>query len=280
MKRFLTLLLLLSFSTSFAQNPRSRDSLLNRNVRGGATRIPITLNPVSDNSQRTAMDQLQKENEYIRKFYTPRTEVASGMADMRSSTLRDSSRVDSIRRFYLPRFEMVSSIAQVRNGLQRDSISIDSLRRRTSKVESESATHLVASTAMALYQPKGDYITAPALATAIISATQLYISGDSLGISGGNKVKLPKGWIPATATLTQTAAVAIVAGDREVQVPVAGLLVGDVVLANSTTALPAGYKINSIRASATGIATVSLSAPLLAIGASYSILLQLSIFRK
>ncbi len=76
-----------------------------------------------------------------------------------------------------------------------------------------------------------------------------------------------------TLTVTQTATlVVITAGVRTLTFTgVSGALAGDDLLLFPTTALPAGYAIHNVRCPTAGTVEVTLTAPLLAIGATYSI---------
>lgn len=74
-----------------------------------------------------------------------------------------------------------------------------------------------------------------------------------------------------TITMAQTAAIAIAAGDRVLTFTVTGAIAGEDLLLFPTSALPAGYFIKSVIATAANTVAVTLNAPLLAIGASYSI---------
>lgn len=75
-----------------------------------------------------------------------------------------------------------------------------------------------------------------------------------------------------TITLAQNALVAIAAGLRTLTFTgVIGVLAGDDLLLFPSSALPAGYAIHNVVAPANGQVQVTITAPLLAIGASYSI---------
>lgn len=75
-----------------------------------------------------------------------------------------------------------------------------------------------------------------------------------------------------TLTVAQTATVAINAGVRTLSFTgVTGALAGDDLLLFPTSALPAGYAIHNVRCPVAGTVEVTLTAPLLAIGASFSI---------
>ena len=81
-------------------------------------------------------------------------------------------------------------------------------------------------------------------------------------------------------TITQTAAVAIQAGVRTVTIAnITGVKAGDALLLIPVTDLPAGYAIHNAWSTADGSIKVTLSAPLLAIGASYSITCRLVALR-
>lgn len=74
-----------------------------------------------------------------------------------------------------------------------------------------------------------------------------------------------------TATIAQNALIAITAGVRRVDVPVAGTVVGANYLAFPTSVPPAGYGIMDVICTTAGTLSISLIAPALALGASYSI---------
>lgn len=74
-----------------------------------------------------------------------------------------------------------------------------------------------------------------------------------------------------TVSVTQTATVALSAGVRSVTLTVQGVLAGDDILLFPTAALPAGYAIHNVVATAANIIVVTFSAPLLALGASFTI---------
>lgn len=71
--------------------------------------------------------------------------------------------------------------------------------------------------------------------------------------------------------ITQNAVIAISAGVRAVQVACAGVLAGDFIELAPTAALPAGYALHGAVATAANVLVVTLTGPLLAIGASYAI---------
>lgn len=75
-----------------------------------------------------------------------------------------------------------------------------------------------------------------------------------------------------TLTVTQTALVAITAGVRTLTFTgVTGSLAGDDLLLFPTSALPAGYAIHNVRCPTNGTVEVTMTGPLLALGASFSI---------
>lgn len=83
-----------------------------------------------------------------------------------------------------------------------------------------------------------------------------------------------------TVTIAQTAVLAIAAGIRAITITgVTGLLAGDVVILTPTTSLPIGYGFHNAVAIADGTLQVTLSGPLLAIGASYSIQATVKVLR-
>lgn len=83
-----------------------------------------------------------------------------------------------------------------------------------------------------------------------------------------------------TVTIAQTASIAIAAGIRAITITgVTGLLAGDTVILTPTAALPVGYGFHNAVATANGTLQVTLSGPLLAIGASYSIQANIKVLR-
>lgn len=75
-----------------------------------------------------------------------------------------------------------------------------------------------------------------------------------------------------TLTVTQTALVAITAGVRTITFTgVTGSLAGDDLLLFPASALPAGYAIHNVRCPVNGTVEVTMTGPLLALGASFSI---------
>lgn len=93
---------------------------------------------------------------------------------------------------------------------------------------------------------------------------------DMKGAKGdtGPSAKVPLG----TLTVAQIATIAINAGVRTISFTgVTGALAGDDLLLFPTSALPAGYAIHNVRCPVTGTVDVTMTAPLLAIGGSFSI---------
>lgn len=74
-----------------------------------------------------------------------------------------------------------------------------------------------------------------------------------------------------TATITETAALAINAGLRKVNVTVSGVVAGGCYAFVPTSATPAGYAIHDVVATATNTLQCTLSVPLIVLGATYSI---------
>lgn len=74
-----------------------------------------------------------------------------------------------------------------------------------------------------------------------------------------------------TVTVTQTATLALSAGIRSVTLTVQGVLKDDDILLFPTAALPAGYAIHNVVATAANTIVVTFMAPLLALGASFTI---------
>ena len=77
--------------------------------------------------------------------------------------------------------------------------------------------------------------------------------------------------LAGTITLSQNASIAISAGIRSLTYTLQGAKAGDAMSIVPTGPLPAGYAIHNVVATADNTVQVTLTAPLLAIGASYSI---------
>jgi hypothetical protein len=75
----------------------------------------------------------------------------------------------------------------------------------------------------------------------------------------------------ATVTLAQTAVIAINAGIRTVTLACSGAKTTDDLVIQPVGALPAGYAVHNAVCTSAGQVQVTLTAPLLAIGAAYSI---------
>lgn len=88
-----------------------------------------------------------------------------------------------------------------------------------------------------------------------------------------NVVSLP------SITLTQTATVAISSGVRKITAPCVGLNAGDRILLTPTTAPASGYAIAQAICTTDDTMDIWLTAPSLAIGASYSITCKVTVFR-
>lgn len=81
-------------------------------------------------------------------------------------------------------------------------------------------------------------------------------------------------------TLSENAVIAINAGIRTItRTGITGLLKDDNVILVPTAALPAGYAIHNAVATANGTLQITLNAPLLAVGASYSITCRVEVLR-
>ncbi len=121
-------------------------------------------------------------------------------------------------------------------------------------------------------------ITAYFIANPVDTVTDAEIAAAVAAYMTANNMKGPKGdkgdsgaTLVGTATISQTAVVAISAGIRTVNVTVSGVVTGANYLLFPAAALPAGYALHGAVPISTNTLQVSLSAPLLAIGASYSI---------
>lgn len=93
------------------------------------------------------------------------------------------------------------------------------------------------------------------------------------GVAGSNGATGPSSKVAlGTLTVSQTAIIVISAGVRTITFTgVTGSLAGDDLLLFPASALPAGYAIHNVRCPASGTVEVTMTAPLLAIGASFSI---------
>ena len=82
----------------------------------------------------------------------------------------------------------------------------------------------------------------------------------------------PGNTLIGTATIAETAVIALSAGVRKVTVNVTGVVTTGNYLLFPTGVTPAGYALGlDVVCTATNVLTVSITAPLLALGASYSI---------
>jgi hypothetical protein len=130
-------------------------------------------------------------------------------------------------------------------------------------------------------------ITAYFVANPVDTVTDAEIAAAVAAYMAVNNMKGPKGdkgdkgdpgaagssgaVLVGTATISQTAAVAISAGIRAINVTVSGVVTGANYLLFPTAALPTGYALHGAVPTAANTLQITLSAPLLAIGASYSI---------
>ena len=94
-----------------------------------------------------------------------------------------------------------------------------------------------------------------------------------IGLTGSTgPAGTPGNTLIGTATITETAVVAITAGVRKVTVSVPGVVTTGNYLLFPTGVTPVGYSLGlDVVCTATNVLTVSITAPLLALGASYSI---------
>lgn len=81
------------------------------------------------------------------------------------------------------------------------------------------------------------------------------------------------------ATVAETATLAIVLGPRTVTVPVAGIQVGDRVLLTPAAAMPAGYVLGDAYCATAGVLTLDFYGPAIALGASRSFTVRVTVFR-
>lgn len=91
------------------------------------------------------------------------------------------------------------------------------------------------------------------------------------GINGTNGVNTTSNVLVGTITLTETAVVAIAAGVRKLTVSLAGTVTTGNYLVFPASATPTGYALHDAICQTNGQITVSLTAPFLAVLASYSI---------
>jgi len=108
--------------------------------------------------------------------------------------------------------------------------------------------------------------------TTYTAGTGISIASGVISTSGMTAVTLP------TVNVTETAVVAIALGWRNVTVTCAGVLAGDRIQINPTSA-PTGYAIGQAVATANNTLQVQVYAPLLAIGSSYTIQCKILAFR-
>lgn len=117
----------------------------------------------------------------------------------------------------------------------------------------------------------------------VISSQQMGASSNSQNgyMSMADKAKLdslpngPVNQLVGTVTVTETAAIALSAGVRKVTVSATGAVVGGNYLLFPTAATPAGYALADVVCVTPNQLQVTVTAPLLAIGASYSITCRL-----
>lgn len=104
------------------------------------------------------------------------------------------------------------------------------------------------------------------------AGTGISIASNVISTTGLRTLAMPN------VTISETALVALSAGVRNVVVACSGVLAGDIVTITPLTA-PAGYMVGAAVATANNQLTVQLTAPLLAIGASYSIVCKVAVHR-
>ena len=104
------------------------------------------------------------------------------------------------------------------------------------------------------------------------AGTGIDITSNVISTTGLRAISLPD------VTVAESAVVAISAGWRNITVTCTGVATGDRIQINPTTA-PAGYAIGQAVATATNTLVIQVYAPLLAIGANYSILCKVIAFR-
>lgn len=131
------------------------------------------------------------------------------------------------------------------------------------------ATDTQVAAAVANYIAAHPAVTEVQLAAAVATYMQAHppAAGPSALVTLGN------------VAITQTAVLAIVAGVRSVTVAVAGAVVGDALVLTPTSGMPEGYAVHNAIVTAANTVRVTLTAPLLAIGASYSIICRVSALR-
>lgn len=84
----------------------------------------------------------------------------------------------------------------------------------------------------------------------------------------------------SNVTISETAVLAISAGVRKVTITgVTGIVAGDRVVLTPVSATPAGYALADVVATAANTLQVTLTVPLIALGASYSIVCKTTVFR-
>ena len=112
--------------------------------------------------------------------------------------------------------------------------------------------------------------TTPTVSNSGTSSAAVFNFGLPLGLTGVNL---------GTVTLAESAVVAISAGVRALTYTLTGVIAGEPLIIEPNAALPAGYGIFGAIATANNQVQVTLIAPLLAIGASYSIPCKIIAFR-
>jgi hypothetical protein len=108
-----------------------------------------------------------------------------------------------------------------------------------------------------------------------VAGTYLGPSGPTTDMAQASPIEGPPGTnaitLIGTAAVAETATIAISAGVRAVTVNVPGVVVGGAYQVVATSAPPAGYALHDAFPSSANTLKVNVTAPLLAIGASYSI---------
>lgn len=87
-----------------------------------------------------------------------------------------------------------------------------------------------------------------------------------------------RGYYVQDITISQRAVLALTAGLRDVTVPVPGLAVGAACQVLALNAPPIGYAFHNAWCATSGTLTVRIMAPLLALGASFSIPCKLIVY--
>lgn len=143
---------------------------------------------------------------------------------------------------------------------------------RTFIISGTNLTNSVTGTSVTLNSSTGTSTTFNVPQNIYTAGTNIAIVNNVISTTDLSALSLPN------VTVGETAVIAINAGWRNITVPCTGIQIGDRVQVNPLSA-PAGYAIGQGIATATNTIVVQVFAPLLAIGASYSIPCKITVLR-